>query len=91
MGTCPECGQRYWITRGQGIDKGESAEMRGTRFLRRLRTIFLAGFGLLIFFAGVIIQLTLQTRNAFYTGAGVGSLIMLLAVMSFTLEKDDDA
>jgi hypothetical protein len=89
-GNCPECGQRYWITRGVGIGKGETATTRGSRLLRRIRTILIAGAAVLVVAVGFIVQLTLKTKNAISTGLGVGGLLMICAVLSYALEKDDD-
>jgi hypothetical protein len=90
-GHCPECGQRYWITRGIGIGKRETAESRGSRLLRRVRTIALGAAALLAAVAGLVVQLALKKKNALLTGAGIGGLLLLCAVMSYALEKDDES
>ena len=82
VGNCPECGQRYWITRGKGIYHGDSAEQRGSR-------VVLAFVGLVILVVGTIVQLATQRSNALLTGLGLGGIFILLAVMSYFTEKEE--
>jgi len=90
VGNCPECGQRYWITRGKGIYHGDSAEARGGRIVRRLRTIIFLVLGMIVLVAGTIVQLATKRQNAFLTGLGVGGLLLVVAYMSYATEKEEE-
>ncbi len=89
-GTCPECGQHYWVTRGKGIHTTTSGEVRGRRFAKKLRTLALLIAGLLLIVIGAALQFWAGRQNALLTGAGVGALILLCAGISYGLQGDDD-
>lgn len=89
-GACPECGQRYWVTRGKGIHTTESSEVRGSRVAKRIRTIALLIAGLLLIVLGAALQFWGGKQNALATGAGVGVLILLCAGISYGLQREEE-
>lgn len=88
-GNCPECGQRYWVTRGQGIKVTESAELRGSRLVKKIRTILLLVAALVLILIGAILQYGAGKQHAMLTGSGVGLLLLLCAGISYGLERDE--
>ena len=89
-GTCPECGQRYWVTRGKGIHTITSGEVRGRMLARKLRTIALLVAGLLLIIIGAALQFWAAKQNALLTGAGVGALLLLCAGISYGLQSEEE-
>ncbi|MFW6060164.1 MAG: hypothetical protein ACODAQ_08275 [Phycisphaeraceae bacterium] len=91
QGECPECGQHFDRTTGQGVRSARLTDRyeRGDRLARRLRTILLAALAAtLLACGGASALFTDQWMYPFGTLAVIAAVVALGAVTSFLYEKD---
>jgi hypothetical protein len=90
-GGCPECGNPYNLSTGQGMVRPVTPEERGAKLLGRLRTITLLGMaGFVILCSGLLSRIAVSPRKPLAAGALVAGLLIVLGVLSIFVERQKD-
>lgn len=94
QGRCPECGEAFNQTSGEGLRGGPrdfaERQRRSERLARRLRTLALAGLAVVVLGCGGLGTLIADDwRYPMGTALLVAAVAVLAAVTSFFSEKDE--